>query len=193
MADQLASPSDLASLLQQDLDAATATLVLEAATAVVQSLVGQRIVEVVGDTATLLGTTDGWLYLPQRPVSAVTSVTLDGDPVTEGTTTGTYRRFGSRLWRDCGWATCHTEPSTVVVVYTHGYATGSQELQLARSAVLSLARGAYSNPTGVSREAIDDYSVAYEVASAAVEASPFLKAALRRQYGRRGGLVRIGG
>ena len=154
---------------------------------------GQRIVEVVGDTATLVGTTDSWLDLPQRPVSAVTSVTLDGSAVAEGTTTGTYRRFGSRLWRDCGWATCYTEPSTVVVVYTHGYATGSQELQLARSAVLSLARGAYSNPTGISREAIDDYSVAYEVASAAMDASPHLKAALRRQYGRRAGLVRIGG
>lgn len=192
MADQLATPEDLASLLQQDLDASTATLVLEAATSVVQAVVGQRILEVVGDTATLIGGTDGWLDLPQRPVSAVTSVTLDGETVTEGTATGTYRRFGSRLWRDCGWATCYTEPSTVVVVNTHGYPTGSQELQLARSAVLSLAKGAYANPSGASREAIDDYSVAYEVASAQMEASPFIKAALRRQYGRRGGLVRIG-
>jgi hypothetical protein len=192
MADQLCAPSDLASLLQQDLDASTAALVIEAATAVVQSLTGQRIIEVVGDTATLLGTTDGWLDLPQRPVSAVTSVTLDGSAVSEGTATGTYRRHGSRLWRDCGWATCHTEPSTVVVVYAHGYAAGSQELQFARSAVLSLARGAYSSPSGATREAIDDYSVQFEAASAAMEASPYLKAALRRQYGRRAGLVRIG-
>lgn len=208
MADQLATPADLASLLQVDLaelNAASAAVALEAATAVVQAVAGQRLVQVTNDTATLMGTTSAWLDLPQRPVTAVTSVTINGDPVTEGTTTGNFRRFGARLWRDCGWAPRSTdtldernpwlpprEPATVVVVYTHGYATGAQELQLARSAVLSLARTAYANPSGVTREAVDDYSVQFEAASAAMDASPFLKSALRRQYGRRSGLVKVG-
>lgn len=192
MADQLCTPEDLAALLQQDLDLATATVVIEAATAVVQAAAGQRIVEVVDDEITLLGTTDAWLDLPQRPVTAVTSVELDGTALTEGTATGNYRRFGARLWRGCGWATCWTEPSTVVVVDTHGYPTGDQGLQLARSATLGISRTVYANPAGITREALDDYSVAYEAAAAAMDASPHLVGALRRQYGRRAGLVRIG-
>jgi len=186
MADMLATPEDLASLLQQDLDTATATLVIEAATAVVQAACGQRIVQVVDDESELMGTTDSWLPLPQRPVTAVASVTVDGHPVTD------WARFGSRLFRRDGWASCPHVPSSVVVVNTHGYPPGSQELQLARSAVLSLAAGAYAAPAGVAREQIDDYSVQYEAASAALEASPALKASLRRQYGQRGGLVRVG-
>lgn len=187
-ADQLATPADLASALQQDLDASTATLWVEVATAVVQAAAGQRILEVVDDTATLLGTTDSWLDLPQRPVTAVTSVELDGEPITD------WQLFGSRMYRRCGWATCWTEPSKVVVVNTHGYPNADQGLQLARGAVLGLAQAAYSNPAAgsVSREQIDDYAVAYAAVQAAMDASPALASALRRQYGRRAGLVRIG-
>ncbi|HEY9411128.1 MAG TPA: hypothetical protein VIP77_16230 [Jiangellaceae bacterium] len=197
MVDQLCTPADLASALQQDLDASTATLWVEVGTAVVQEAAGQRIVQVVGDTVELSGTTDSWLDLPQIPAAAVTSVTLDGATLLAGSPGGggkSYRRKGNRLWRGCGWQTYCGEPSDVVVVYTHGYAAGAQELQLARGAVIGLAQAAYSNPAGgaVAREQIDDYAVAYEAMAAALEASPHLKAALRRQYGRRAGLVRIG-
>lgn len=196
MADQLCTPEQLASALQQDLDASTANLWINAATAVVQEAAGnQRILQVVDDTATLLGTTDSWLDLPQRPVTAVTSVTVDGETLTAVTAGGNaegYRRYGARLWRGCGWQTYCGEPSTVVVVNTHGYAPASQGLELARAATLGLAKQAYSNVGGATREQIDDYAVAYEAVTAAIEASPNLKAALRRQYGRRAGLVRIG-
>lgn len=197
MADQLCTPADLASAIQQDLDASTATLWVEVGTAVVQEAAGQRIVQVVGDTFELTGTTDSWLDLPQIPVTAVTSVTLDGGVLSAGSPGGSreaYRLKGNRLWRGCGWQTYCGEPSDVIVVCTHGYAAGAQELQLARGAVIGLAQAAYSNPAGgaVAREQIDDYAVAYEAMAAALEASPYLKAALRRQYGRRAGLVRIG-
>jgi hypothetical protein len=195
MADQLATPEQLASALQQDLDTSTANLWLNAATAVVQEAAGQRIIQVVADTATLLGNTDSWLDLPQIPVTAVISVTVDGTALTAvaaGGSTAGYRRYSSRLWRGDGWQTYVGEPSTVVVVNTHGYAAGAQELELARSAVLGLSKVAYVNPSGAKSEAIDDYRVAYEAIAAALEASPNLKAALRRQYGRRAGLVRIG-
>ena len=135
MADQLVTPEDLASFLQQDLDLATATLLIEAATAVVQEAAGgQRILQVAGDTATLIGTTDSKLDLPQIPVTAVTSVTLDGTALTAGSAggvTSTYRRIGSKLWRTDGWQTYIGEPSTVVVVYTHGYPAAHQRLQRA--------------------------------------------------------------
>lgn len=213
MADQLATVADLASYLKQDVDTSTATLLIECATAVVQECcAGQRIVQVVGDTAAILGTTDSWLDLPQRPVTAVASVTLDGNLLTVNTD---YTRFGNRLWRRHGWQTNIgwpwdwpfyganpralipagyplQEPSAVTVAYTHGYATGAQELQMARSAVLSLAAGVYTGTPGAVSESIDDYSISYEAMAARMESAPFLKAALNKKYGRRAGLVRIG-
>lgn len=215
MADMLATPEDLASLLQSDLDLSTATLLLETATAIVQEAAGgQRIVQVAGDVITLAGFTDSWLALPQLPVTAVASVALDGITLTAGTD---YRLIGDRLWRRTGWQTSYgapwdvvgqgeqwsayappsltwpdQEPSTVVVTYTHGYATGHQALQLARAAALALARVGYANPAGVTSERIDDYSVSYDTMAARMAASPRLKAALARQYGRRGGLIRLG-
>lgn len=209
MADQLATPEDLASLLQQDLDAATATLLVECATAVAQEAAGgQRIVQVVGDVATVMGTTEAWLPLPQLPVTAVSAVSLDGVALTVGTD---YQVFGNRLFRNYGWQNrwgqgwyqygppsqvdqgyLGPQPSAVAVTYTHGYPPGHQALQLARSAVLGLAAGAYANPSGVTQERIDDYSATYEAMSARMAVTSNLKAALRRQYGRRAGLVRIG-
>jgi hypothetical protein len=44
MSDQLCTPQDLACFMQDDADTFTAVLCIQAATAVVQSLVGQRIV-----------------------------------------------------------------------------------------------------------------------------------------------------
>lgn len=196
MADQLCTPEDLASALQSDLDAATATLWVEVCTAVVQEAAGnQRIIQVAGATITLAGYTSRWLDLPQIPVTSVTSATLDGTlltAVSPGGSADGYRLVGNRLWRTNGWQTYAGEPSSVVVVNTHGYATGSQDLQLARGAVIALAQTAYSNPSGATSEKIDDYAVAYEKAAAAMEGMTHLKAALKRKYGRRGGLVRIG-
>lgn len=215
MADQLATPSDLASLLQQDVDTSTATLLIEAATAVVQQACGgQRIVQVLGDTLTLSGTADSWLPLPQLPVTNVTSVTLDGTTLTAGTD---YKVLGNRLWRRQGWQANfgwpwelqgigspwytyappsltwpYQEPSTVVVVCDHGFPTGSQDLQLARTAVLSLAATGYSNPSGATSESIDDYHVGFDAAVARMQLSPHMQALLAKKYGRRAALVRIG-
>lgn len=197
MADQLASPSDLASLLQKDVDTASATLAVEVCTAVVQAAAGgQRIVQVIGDTEVI--DLDGgfcgvYLTLPQRPVTAVSSVTIGTTAVTDYTVQLSRRR----LWRAAGWQTVTgtsywlTQPSTVTVVYTHGYAAGDQRLQLGRGAVLSLARGLFENPGGVASEKIDDYAVAYAQASAALDASPALRDLIHKQYGPRARMVRV--
>jgi len=214
MADRLATPEDLASLLQRDdIDAYKAGVLVEIATSIVQEAAGnQRIVQVVDDVQPIMGTTDSWLPLPQIPVTAVSSVVLDGTTLTVGTD---YLVFGNRLWRSLGWQTNlgwpmdwplgtwgpngltnwinpTSQPSLVVVTCTHGYAPGSQELQLARGAVLSICTGAYANPTGLKSESIDDYSATYGALSGQMEASTYLKSALARKYGRRAGLVRIG-
>jgi hypothetical protein len=194
VADMLASAADLAALVQGDVDTASATLAIEVCTAVVQSAAdGQRIVQVVGDTATVIGTPGQFLRLPQWPVTAVSGVTLDGVALTAGVAGSgslTYRLVGDRLYRGAGWQTYCGEPSTVGFTYTHGYAAGRQELQLGRGTALGLGRDLFSNPSGVAREQIDDYSVAYAQASAQLQANTALTALIQKTYGAKARMVR---
>lgn len=188
----LCAPEDVASLLEMDLDAYKTIMLVEAGTAVVQEAADrppQRIVEVADDEVTLLGVPGSWFELPQRPVQSVASLSLDGEALTEGED---YKRYGHRLWRSCGWQTKPLEPPTLETVYTHGYPANDQGLQLGRGAVLSLIRGVYGNPEGAIQVRIDDYAASYAKFSAALEATEYLQRALRRQYGRPAGMVRLG-
>lgn len=191
MADLLASDTDLASALQRDLDTASAILALEVCTAVVQAAAGQRIVRVVDDAVTLWGGTNSVLRLPERPVVSVATVTYGGVLLSEGTGTGTWRLDPNGIWRDLGWIECPGEPWPTGVVYTHGLTVDQQDIQLARGTTLSLAKGLMTNPDGTIRESIDDYSVAYAEAEAALEMRPGAKDRLRKKYGRKAGMVRI--
>jgi len=193
MADQLASPSDLASALQHDVDTASATLALEACTAVIQAACGgRRIVRVVDGSEEVWGGNDKVLRLKNAPIVSIGSVTYNGSTLTQGTASGTWRRAKYGIWRDCGWIEVCGEPLPTTVVYTHGYLTTDQEIQLGRGTCWGLARGLFENPSGtVIREQIDDYSVAYAEAEAALEASPSLKALLRKQYGPKARMVSI--
>lgn len=205
MADQLATPEDLASLMQSsNLDLSTAVTVIEAVTAVVQEAAGnQRLLQVVDDPFQIQGTTDSYLALPQRPVISVSSVVRDdGCAVTFGVG---YKLIGNRMWSRTGWqgdfgwgrygaffAAYGQTPTIVSGIYTHGYPAGSQDLQLARAAVLGISKGITTNPSGGTSVSIDDYSVAYEAAATRMENSPAMQRALRRKYGTRAGLVRTG-
>jgi hypothetical protein len=195
MADMLASDEDLASLLQKDIDTATAVLTLEICTAVVQAACGgRRIVLVTDDTEEVWGGTESLLRLSQAPIVSITSVTYNGEELEEGTASGTWRRAKHGLWRDVGWVEVCGEPLPTNVVYTHGHdpngsAKDRQATQLGRGIVLNLARGLFENPGGIAREQIDDYSVAFEKATAALDASPSAKALLRRQYGPKARMV----
>jgi hypothetical protein len=195
MSDLLASPSDLASFLQQDVDTATATMLLECATGAIQALTGQRIVQVVDDVVTLdvdHESSARWLYLPQRPVTAVSTVLVGALPVADFTA----QLSRGRLWRLYGWRVgafsgYYRAPTTVTVTYTHGYPAGHQRLQVARQAALALAGSAYSNPSGAVQERIDDYSVQYDAVAARLDASPALQSLLQRTYGRPTGSVQF--
>lgn len=196
MADKLATAEDLASILQDSaVDASTADLLLECATAVVQAAAGgQRIVQVEDDEVTLyLDDYDdvGYLTLPQRPVTAVSTVLIGETAVTDY-----YPQFSrNRLYRADGWRSTLVlygdQPSTVTVTYTHGYAPGDQRLQLARSATLMLASRGYVNPTGAIREQSDDYAVQYAEMVARMEAHPNLTRSLRAHYGSASSSVRL--
>lgn len=197
MADQLATPSDLASLLQRDIDTASAVLAIEAATAVVQTACGgQRIVLVTADSEEAWGGTGSLLRLAQHPIVSITSVTYGGEELDEGTASGGWQRAKYGPWRDLGWAGESCGPSLVTVVYTHGYdpagsAEDVQALQMARAATLSLARNLFDNPGGVVREQIDDYAVAYDQAATQLDAAASLKALLRKQYGPKARMVSV--
>lgn len=195
--DRLATVEDLRKMPgvpgSDELSDDQAGLLIEVATAVVQAAAGgQRILEVVDDPFTVYANYASFVRLPQQPVTAVSSVTVDGVALSAGTGSyGTWRRAPGGIWRDCGWVTSAQCEVEVSGLYTHGYPEGDQRLQLGRGAVLSLAKGVAVNPSGASRLAIDDYQEAYDRAAAALEASDYLVAALRKQYGRRAGTVRL--
>ncbi|WP_326565081.1 hypothetical protein VSH64_24885 [Amycolatopsis rhabdoformis] len=191
MADTLATAADLRALLDEDETSLTddkAAVLLQLATGAVQAAAGQDLLAVVDDTAQLLGDTDVWLTLPQRPVTAVSSVSIDGRPVTD------FKRFGDRLWRRCGWATCPGEPSVVDVVNSHGYEDWDSKLGLARSAVLSVAARMFANPVGVTGQSIDDFSQQFSQSTNSDLSGLIpenLRKSLRRAYGARARFVKL--
>lgn len=186
MADQLATPQDLASLMQVDYatltaaEQATMTMLVELATAKVQRAAGgQRIVDAT-DTAVI--DVDPWerdlyLPLPQLPVRSVASVLIDGTAVTD------WRLSKQMLWRSVGWSQSWSEPTEVQVTYAHGYQTGSQWLQIGRDHALALARMPYGNPGGAKSERIDDYQVSYGEADARMQMTEFMRQAIADAYG----------
>lgn len=181
MADQLVTPTELASFLQQDLDLSTANLVINLATAKVQAACGQRL---IAATSTAVIGVPFWscefeLELPQLPVRTVSSVAIDGTAVTD------YYLRSQKLWRALGWQTSAVAPSQVTVVYSHGYDAGAQGLELARDMTLALAGAGYISPGGaVASEQIDDYRVTYADADARMQLTKGMRDLLRNAYGR---------
>ncbi|MDT3395438.1 hypothetical protein RKE29_02025 [Streptomyces sp. B1866] len=103
-----------------------------------------------------------WLDLPGPPVTAVATVAIDGQAVTD------WRLRSGRLWRAAGWSpSC--EPSEVEITYTHGLPSVPADIvdlvcRIAAAALL--AYRAEPDGTGlaardVRAERIGDYSVTY--------------------------------
>lgn len=184
----LVTLEELASYLQEDVDTATATLAIEIATGVVQAATSQRLIYVADDPFTIYVDeydTGHWLDLPELPVTAASGFMIGATAVADVT----LDLSRGRAYRRCGWRSSivypWNAPSTVTGIYSHGYQPGDQALQLARQVTLALAAAAYGNPGGATREQIDDYAIQYaETATARLDASPSLVAALRRKYGR---------
>lgn len=205
-AQQLITPEELASWLQQDLDTATANIYIASATAKVQEACGQQLVQVFGDTFELEGSPEQWLDLPQRPVTNVTSVTFqDGNLTPIALNTTQYKRVGNRLWRGFGWQyatilmpparvpfwqyATYPPPSTITGVYDHGWPAGHWRLEPARAMVLALCAQAYSNPGGVRSVTVDDYTETYADIAAGMQLSENARQSLRNTYAKRVGSV----
>jgi hypothetical protein len=193
MADLLATAADLRNLLdetEESLSNDKADVVLRIASSAVRMAARQHITAVVGDTVTMIGDPGQWLDLPQRPVTAVTSVKIDGAVVTD------FKVFGTRLWRRCGWETTCGEPSAVEVVYSHGYEAWDDKLGYASGITLTLAAKLYSNVVGAVGMSIDDFTLQFTQTSTSDLAGtipPNVVKSLRYEYGSHAGLVKIGG
>lgn len=143
--------TDLAGYIQSDLDTATATICRDIATGIIVGHTRQ-IIEETDHTHTLPVSPGLVVTLPQRPVTAIDSVTVDG----------------TALDAD-GWSWDGISPQliladapadtwTATVAYTAGHTTVPADI---RAVALSIAARAYNNSLGVRSEAIDDYSVTY--------------------------------
>lgn len=172
-----ATSDDLAARLKKtftNADKDQADSLLAGATAKIRALTGQWISQVVDDVWTTDAPVSRVVWLPQRPVTAVASVTVDGVAVTD------WVLRGSRLRRKCLWATA-CEESELVVTYSHGYADDDEELVLAKDAAMAMAGWARGNIGGLKQRTIDDFTQVFGDESQ----WEYLYKALIKQYGKR--------
>lgn len=154
--------AELASRLQvETVDTASAALAHANAHAIVRSYTKQRLTRATYTGVLLPIIARGWHYgvpLPQRPVTAVTSLSVGGTAYVAGTD---YAWDGWSPVIDVDhltWttATFQTDPMATVT-YTAGY-TSSDDLALAKGVALAVAAREYDNPTSLVSRSIDDYS-----------------------------------
>lgn len=163
-----ATVAELASFLKQDVDTSTATLAIQTASQLFSTRANTMFVP-----TTLTYQVEGFgyrqLYLPYRPISAVSAVRIIGQA---GTTVVTdYTRIKRVLYRLIGFGTPGVFPPDMVEVdLTHGYAAAPDDV---KGAVLETAGAAYSSPDVTTKsESIDDYSVSSAPNSGGVMLTP---------------------
>lgn len=136
-------------------DTDRANLLLQLASAEVQKAARQTLAVVAGDVLRLAGNWTDELVLPQRPVTAVASVKVDG--TTLGGSTYEWTRLGVLRRLDRTWGGPGVE---VEVTYTHGYATIPDD---ARGVTLQAASRGWDNPSALQSEGVGDYSTVYGI------------------------------
>jgi len=132
---------------------ATADLLIDLAAGAIEEEAGQALLEST-DTVVLDGNGTARLVLPRWPVTAIASVTEDGDLLVPGrdqdytwSAAGILHRRGRRCW-PC-------EEQILEVEYTAGHNPVPAGL---RRIVLRLAAGAWGNPGSLSSETLGDHA-----------------------------------
>ncbi len=134
---------------------------LDVASTAVREAAGSPISQTTS-TITLEGEPGQWLTLPGLPISAVSSVKVDGETVTD------WRLRTERLWRAAGWTGCDG-PSEVEVTYTHGLAVVPADIVDLVCRMVAAALASYRSEDGgtglatgnITSERIGDYAVTY--------------------------------
>lgn len=193
MAD-LFTVSELASYLQRDLDTASATLAKDSAQAIVRQYAQQEFTSTTYTGALLPIDVHRWSYVvnfPQRPVTAVSSVAVNGTTYVSGTdyAWNGYSPFIRLDYVESSTATFADEP-VATVTYTAGFATVPADV---KAVALAVAARQYDNPRGIRQESIDDYSVSRAGADDDLAGVTLLKAEQRilDRYRVRAGSVPI--
>lgn len=154
---QFATADDFAARIGRTLTAdeqTRADTLLALASGMIQSVARQTIEQVTDDTLTRSGTPNDRVRLPERPVTAVSSVTLDGTALVEGTD---WYRVDDCLVCPRGFG----YPSqTLVVVYTHGFETVPD---VVRAVCLDVVARVWVNPGSVMQESYGLERVIYSV------------------------------
>jgi hypothetical protein len=157
----LATQADVEARLGRTLTAGAETTKVAAlladASAAIRSYTGQTITAVAGDVLTVDAPYTGELTLPERPVTAVTSITLDGVALT-----GWSWDSGHSVALPGGWSTQSsvTYPGRGVlrITYSHGYGSVPADVV---AVCASMVLRAMQTTAGVRSETLGDYSVTY--------------------------------
>src|SRR5690606_2028281 len=135
------------------------TALLRAASAEVRNAAGSPIKRATF-TAKIPGVPRQWLTLPGQPVTDVSEVKLDGEPVTD------YRLVGRRLVRRRFWQAHPGEPSEVTVTMTGGMAEVPDDIvdlvcAMVGHALSRINEGGYETRHDLIAVRVDDYSEQY--------------------------------
>lgn len=179
----LATSADLLARGVDVTDADLADRMLASASAAVREAAGAPISEVTSTVEVEAPQHGRRLLLPSQPVTAVTSVTIDGEAASD------YRVVSGHLWRRTGWATPCGDPATVEVTFTHGWTEVPADIvelvcDLAIAGMSVAPEGAH---VGLAYESIDDYRVGYlqgaEATASVWELPERTRLMLRRRFG----------
>lgn len=181
----LATVDDVVAIIQRDLSATeqtSAARLIPMASAMVRRYTRQNITQAT-ETVTLPGNWTHILELPQRPVTSVTSVVINGatSPSTSWKlvdnrlflSTGSFQpdygqmyAGGPNLWGPAGstggpqatGATWQGPQAQIVVTYTYGFAEVPADISNIVAGMVALA---IASPVGINNEQIGGYKVAY--------------------------------
>jgi hypothetical protein len=172
----LATPSDLASYLQQDVDTSTATLVLAISSTLFETAAATKF-SATSATYTVEGRGQPVINIPNSPLIAIVQVRIAGAIIASTE----YTQVLNNLYRTIGWGrvlgpTLATAPymafppELVEVDHTYGYASVPDDV---KGVVLETAGAAYMNPDiTMVRERIDDYDIERSRTDGGIQLSP---------------------
>ena len=170
---RFAEAADLEDFLQNDVTTASAELALDIASGIIRAYVGWSISQETVVLVTQGVGSDDALWLPTKLLTVVTSVEVDGEPLTFGdhyrwTSSGRLRRIGA------SWPSLER---SIEVTYTHGYNPVPDDI---KGITLALAGRLYDNPEGLRSWSVDGLSetIANSTSDAGLALTTVEKAAL---------------
>jgi hypothetical protein len=162
----IATQADVEALLQRPLSVTEAgyvgDLLTRADALIYRELPGYRFTGSTASTATIPGSDIFEVWLPGRPVTAVDSVTLDGQALVYGEDYDwaefgdVARTSGTKIW---------ARTSDIDVVWHYGLDAPPPDVV---AVAADMVKSAISNPTGIRQESVGSWSATYEAAVTAL-------------------------